>query len=571
MAEIPLSASLGRYEKAARATRRLLDRQNFSARLWAKDGSLWKSNPAVKKKIENRLGWLTVTKTMSGRIDELTAFARSIRKSGFSHAVLLGMGGSSLCPEVLQRTYGVKPGFPRLRVLDSTDPASIRRIEKVLDLKKTLFIVASKSGMTLEVQALYRYFHKKVRTGNPGSPGDQFIAITDAGTPLETLARKDRFRKTFLNSADIGGRYSALSYFGLVPAVLIGMDPAAILDRAGRMVQRCGPDISPEENPGIRLGTVLGALAKAGRDKMTLIVSAPIRSFGVWIEQLVAESTGKEGKGIVPIEGEAIGRPEFYGKDRLFVFMGRSGSTDRKLNQALRAFEQSGHPVVRILLRDSLDLVGEFFRWEVATAVAGMSLKVNPFDEPNVSESKENTRKILDEFEKTGRLSDEGPNLAENGILLYGAPRKTSNGSLKDAFWNFIDRAGPGDYVALSAYLESSGAHEIPLQSIRLAIRDRLRIATTLGYGPRFLHSTGQLHKGGPKNGRFIQITADHKSDCTIPGERYTFGTLIRAQAMGDFHSLLNRDRPILRIHLGSDVETGLKRLIRLLGITPKR
>ncbi|HUK55775.1 MAG TPA: bifunctional transaldolase/phosoglucose isomerase [Nitrospiria bacterium] len=565
------SASLGPHENPIREALRSLDEQRFVERFFAKDDALWKPEPDARKTIAHRLGWLTVADTMAEQSDDLTAFARSVRASGFSHAVLLGMGGSSLGPAVLRNTFGVRPGYPDLQVLDSTDPATILRVEKAVDLPKTLFIAASKSGTTIEVDALYRYFHTKIKTVNPDQPGNQFIAITDPGTPLEVLARTERFRRTFLNPSDIGGRYSVLSYFGLVPGVLTGMDPAAFLDRAGRMIQRCGPEIPAEKNPGLSLGVILGEMAKAGRDKVTLITPPPIQNFGIWVEQLLAESTGKEGKGLIPVEGEAIGRPEVYGNDRLFVYLAVSSSPDRKLRQSLQALERAGHPVVRILIHDPLDLAGEFFRWEFATAVAGALLKVNPFDEPNVAESKENTRKVLDAFQKTRTFPKEEPFLEEGGMLLYGNSESIANGSLKEAVWNLLDRAGPGDYVALMAYLEASGANDSRLQTIRSAIRDRRRVATTLGYGPRFLHSTGQLHKGGPGRGLFIQITAEDDPDLPIPGEPYTFGILKKAQALGDFHSLSNRSRPVLRIHLGSDVEPGLKRLARALGSTRKR
>lgn len=543
----PFVASLGRYEAQAEERLRSLDQEGFSEKLWAGDAALWKADPEVQKKIKNRLGWLTVTKTMAGQVGELSEFAQSVKEAGFTDVVLLGMGGSSLCPEVCRMTFGVADGYPDLKVLDSTDPATILRIEKDLDLKKTLFIVASKSGTTLEVQCLYRYFYEKLKTVHRDSTGDHFIAITDPGTPLERLARGHGFRRIFLNPPDIGGRYSALSYFGLVPAALIGINLGAFISRAERMVQQCSPGIPAEENPGIRLGVILGELGKAGRDKVTLIASPSIRSFGVWVEQLLAESTGKEGKGLVPIEGEAIGPPEVYGNDRLFIYLSTASSTDQKLDKAARALEGSGHPVVKILLRDSLDLAGEFFRWEIATAVAGAIMEVNPFDEPNVTESKENTRKVLEEVRKINKLPLQQEILEEKGKVL----------------WEFLNQSRTSDYVALMAYLERSDAHERLLQKIRWAVRDYFRVATTLGYGPRFLHSTGQLHKGGPPNGLFLQITAEDREDIPIPGEKYTFGMLKKAQALGDFYSLTNKGLRALQIHLGQDVEKDLEKLLQ--------
>ncbi len=543
----PFIASLGRYEAQVEKRLRSLDQEGFSEKLWAGDAALWKADPEVQKKIKNRLGWLTVTKTMAGQVGELGEFAQSVKEAGFTEVVLLGMGGSSLCPEVCRMTFGVADGYPDLKVLDSTDPATILHVEKDLDLRKTLFIVASKSGTTIEVQSLYRYFSEKVRAIERNSIGKYFIAITDLGTPLENLAKSEGFKKVFLNPSDIGGRYSALSYFGLVPAALIGINLDVFLNRAERMVQLCGSGIPAEENPGIRLGVILGELGKAGRDKVTLITSPSIRSFGVWAEQLLAESTGKDGKGLVPIEGEAIGSPEVYGEDRLFIHLSTASSTDQKLNKTIQALERSGHPAVKILLRDSLDLAGEFFRWEIATAVAGAILGINPFDEPNVTESKENTRKVLEEAHKIGKLYPQHEISEEKG----------------EAVTRFLNQSKAADYVVLMAYLERSDDHERLLQEIRLAIRDHFRVATMLGYGPRFLHSTGQLHKGGPPNGLFLQITADDKEDIPIPGEKYTFGILKRAQALGDFYSLTNRGLRVLQIHLGQNIEKDLKRLLQ--------
>jgi glucose-6-phosphate isomerase len=555
-----VDAALGRYQEAVERSLRYLDHQEFSKKLWAKDPSLWTKDPETHRKIKDRLGWLTVTGIMTEKISELGAFARSMKDDGFTHGVLLGMGGSSLCPEVCRDIYGVAEGALDLAVLDSTDPATILRVEAGLDLKKTVFIVASKSGTTQEVQALYGYFHEKMRTIDPTRTGRHFVAITDPGTSLERLAQERGFRRIFLNPPDIGGRYSALSYFGLVPAALIGIDLGLFLDRAESMVHSCASVVSAAENPGVYLGTILGELGKAGRDKVTVIASPSIQSFGGWLEQLLAESTGKDGKGLIPVVGETVGLPAVYGDDRLFIYL-RSGSpSDAALDRAVETLQQAGHPVVLIFLQDLLDLGGEFFRWEVATAVAGAILGVNPFDEPNVTESKENTRQVLQSFRQTGRLDLPTPILEAEGVRLYGNIEPW-NISPRDTIWEFLVRSRAGDYLALMAYLERSVAHETLLQKIRLLIRDRFHLATGLGYGPRFLHSTGQLHKGGPAKGLFLQITAEDARDLAIPRESYTFGILKKAQALGDYYSLIRRGLRTLHLHLGRNPEEGLKRL----------
>lgn len=564
------SASLGRYEKPINKVLQSLDQKHFSERLWARDATLWKTDPEIQKKIKYRLGWLTVTGAMTDQAGEIMEFARSIREAGFTHVVLLGMGGSSLCPEVFRMSFGVAKGYPDLIVLDTTDPATILSVEKRLDLTKTLFIVASKSGTTIEVESLYCYFYEKLKATKQDLIGEHFIAITDPGTPLEGLARTENFRRIFLASQDIGGRYSALSYFGLVPAALIGIDLNIFLDRAEEMVYASASCIPAEENPGIRLGAILGELGMEGRDKVTIICSSDIGSFGYWLEQLIAESTGKEGKGLVPVIGEEIGRPVVYGDDRLFIYLKADSSPDKDIDRKVKELQAAGHPVVTIRLRDTFDLAIEFFRWEIATSVAGAILGINPFDEPNVSESKENTRKILDEFQATGQMPLQREILEEEGIRLYGDPSTVLDGSIKKIFDAFLNQSRPNDYLALMAYIEPSPVHEALLQKLRYWIRDRYCIATTLGYGPRFLHSTGQLHKGGAGNGLFLQVTADDKEDIQIPGETYTFGNLKRAQAMGDFYSLTSRGLRVLQIQLGGHIEKDIKKLIQLIGISQK-
>jgi transaldolase/glucose-6-phosphate isomerase len=501
-------AVLGRLEP--RVTRRLerLTNKKVISRIWRRDHTVWKRDPT---EISDRLGWLTVTELMHERVEELEAFARRAVADGFTHAVLLGMGGSSLAPEVLTRTFGVAPGALDLIVLDTTHPWAVSRVAETLDLDRTLFVVASKSGGTVETLSHLAFFYDKV------GRGEQFCAITDSGTPLSALARARGFRAVFLNPSDIGGRYSALSLFGLLPGALIGADLHGLLHAADEMAGACHPWVPDDENPGAWLGVVLGEAARAGRDKLTLFAPAEIQSFGVWVEQLIAESTGKEGRGIVPIVDEDLGPPKVYGRDRLFVALGD--------HQGLEALEEKGHPVVRLLSEGGPSLAAELFRFEFATAVAGHVLGINPFDQPNVAEAKVATKSILD-------------------AGLPQAPEPDDVGSLLES----LER---GDYVAIQAYLDPTPEISSALQRVRLAIRDRYRVATTLGFGPRFLHSTGQLHKGGPDTGVFIQVVDQARGiDVPIPGSSYTFGTLIDAQALGDLRSLRARGRRVARTTL---------------------
>lgn len=567
-----LEISLGRYEKSVQAALGSLDDGRFLEKLSARDATIWTNNPEVQKKIKNRLGWLTVAEEMTHRAGELMEFARTIRDEGFAHVVLLGMGGSSLCAEVCRETYGIASGYPDLAVLDSTDPATIFKIEKSVNLQRTLFILSSKSGTTIEMQSLYRYFSARLATIKPGSFGEHFVAITDPETPLETLARAQGFRKLFLNAPDIGGRYSALSYFGLVPLALIGQDLHRFLDRAQEMVRACLPDrqalsssMPIENNPGVRLGAVLGALGREGLDKVTLILSPSIRSFGGWLEQLVAESTGKEGKGLIPVDAEPIGPPEVYGSDRIIIHLKAAWDADETPDQKIRSLEKSGHPVVRILLSDPLDLAAEFFRWELATATACAIFGVNPFDEPNVTESKENTGRLIEEFQTTGHFQTSPMVLEEKGVRLYSDQMRTPSGSLRETLRVFLGGAKPSGYVTMMVYFERSDSNEALLQTLRIRIRDQYRLAVTLGYGPRFLHSTGQLHKGGPGTGLFIQFTSEDSADLPIPGQSYGFSVLKQAQAFGDYLSLSRRDLPLLKIDLGREVQSGLRTLTELL------
>ncbi len=514
-------------------------------RLWDRDPTLWKDDAATGEKIRNRLGWLISPAQMLGEVAALRQFADEARKAGLKHAVLLGMGGSSLCPEVCRNTYGVAPGYLDLRVLDTTDPAAIAACERSVDLRRTLFINASKSGTTIESASLARYFWEKAPRG------EQFVAITDPGTALDQEGQNRGFRRVFRNPADIGGRYSALSYFGLVPAALIGADLDALLDRAERMVKACGPAVPVAKNPGVTLGAALGELAAKGRDKVTFVLSPRIADFGNWVEQLLAESTGKEGKGLMPVVGEPFGGPEVYGNDRVFVAMLLEDDTEIGIDAKLAALERAGHPVFRLPLKNALDLGGEFFRWEVATAICGMEMKINPFDEPNVTESKDNTSRLLKQYEEQGRLPDEPSATPQDVPRLLG-------------------QAQPGDYLALLAFLDPRPEYASRLQSIRANLRDATRLATTLGLGPRYLHSTGQLHKGGPNKGVFLLLTADNAQDLPIPGRPFTFGTLKQAQALGDLESLKRRGRRVLRLHLGKDVPAGLDELAHALAATAR-
>ena len=557
------------YASQVEATLADLAKRDAANRIWAKDPSLWKSESDHQKTIRNSLGWLAVMATVRQHASGLARFAVEVTQAGFRHVLLLGMGGSSLCPDVLRLTFGEAAGFPALAVLDTTDPASVQAFEQAVDLPHTLFIVASKSGTTPEISAFYQYFLAKVRGLKGERAGEQFIAITDAGTPLERTGAEVRFRHVFLNPSDIGGRYSALSFFGMVPATLIGLDVLRMLDRAEQMAEACGPKIPARENPGVWLGGVVGSLAKAGRDKLTFVCSPAIASFGYWVEQLVAESTGKDGTGILPVEGEALGKPGVYGDDRVFVYLKLLSPRDQDLEAKVAALERAGHPVVTIGLQDLYDLGAEFFRWEFATAVAGAVIGVDPFDQPNVQESKDNTKRLLGEFKANGRLPEGSPIFTDGSVRLYGDEESAAvlkgAKSLADALRAHLNRIRPHDYVALTAYLQATPAHAETLGKIRLHIRDRFRVATTLGYGPRFLHSTGQLHKGGSDNGVFLQFTADDPVDVPIPGEPHSFGIMKTAQALGDLQSLQSRRRRALRIHISGSIEAGLLRVLAAL------
>ena len=480
------------------------------------------------------------------------------------------MGGSSLCPDVLAMTFGKIAGFPQLHVLDSTDPAQVKAAENKVNLARTLFIVSSKSGTTLEPNIFKQYFFERVKqTIGVEKAGSRFIAITDPGSKMQQVAEADRFRHVFPGLPSIGGRYSALSNFGVVPGALMGLDMSRFLARTQEMVEACGAGVPVEQNPGALLGIVIGTAARSGRDKLTLIASPGISALGAWLEQLVAESTGKQGKGIVPVDREDIGPPEVYGNDRMFAYVRLESAPDKAQDAKVAALEQAGQPVVRIPLGDIYDLGQEFFRWEIATAIVGSIIQINPFNQPDVEASKIATRNLTTEYEKTGSLPAEKPVLEDGGIKLFTdavnaealAKAAGSDKTLAGYLRAHIKRAGAGDYFALLAYIQMNTQHEALLQKLRLALRDRKRVATCLEFGPRFLHSTGQAYKGGPNSGVILQITCDDAADLPVPGQTYTFGVVKAAQARGDFQVLAERGRRALRVHLGKDLAAGLERL----------
>ncbi|MBI4261436.1 MAG: glucose-6-phosphate isomerase [Actinobacteria bacterium] len=494
-------------ERAVDARLGRFDRDGVPRRIWGRDHTVWQEDPT---EVADRLGWLTVADDMDSRVDELEGFAATASGDGLTDAVLLGMGGSSLAPEVFRESFGVADGALDLHVLDTTHPEQILALERSLDLDRTLFLVASKSGTTLETRSHLDHFWEGV------GEGSRFVAITDPGTPLADLAAERGFRQVFLNPPDIGGRYSALSLFGLVPAALIGADLRGLLASAREVAAECGPAVPPRENPGIWLGTVMGEAAARGMDKLTLVLPERIASFGAWIEQLVAESTGKGGRGVLPVEGETLGPPAVYGEDRLFVGLGDAGY--------LTELEEDGHPVVVLPFAANTELGGQMFEWELATAVAGAVLGIQPFDQPDVGAAKEATARAL---ERRGGARPDRGDLRE----LLGSAR-------------------PGDYLAIQAYLPRTPGTAAHLHGIRMALRDRLRLATTVGFGPRFLHSTGQLHKGGPPTGMFVQVVEPPAEDLPVPGSPFTFGELLAAQADGDLEALRARGRRAVRVSL---------------------
>jgi transaldolase/glucose-6-phosphate isomerase len=536
-------------------------------RLWAGDKSLWAGTDEDKW-----VGWLHVVEQELGDVAQLLAFAEEVKQSQYCDVVLLGMGGSSLGPEVFGETFGPQSGWPRFHMLDSTDPAQIRAIEQEIDIGKTLFIVSSKSGSTLEPNIFMEYFFDHVgAVRGSDRAGEHFIAVTDKGSSLELRAKELRFAHVFYGVPSIGGRYSVLSKFGLVPAALMGLDIKRLLETTQQMERTCGPDVPPAENAGVQLGIAMGVAAvRFGRDKVTLIVSPKIADLGAWLEQLLAESTGKHGRGLIPLAGEPLTSPEHYGSDRFFAYLELDGYEDTSQLHAVEALELAGHPVVRINVKDIWHIGQEFFRWEIATAVAGAIIGIDPFDQPDVEASKEKTSALTKEYEKSHDLPATEPLFRINGLALYADSRNageigrhtTLSGYLRSHFGRVHAGAKSGDYVALLAYIKRSKVNTRALTAMRTRIRDRTQAATCLGFGPRFQHSTGQAYKGGPNSGVFLQVTCDDPVDIDVPGHSYSFGVVKAAQASGDLEVLVERGRRTLRVHL-KDVDAGLVELAR--------
>jgi transaldolase/glucose-6-phosphate isomerase len=544
------SLELGNKKKQVDARLKLWKEQGFSRRLWSKDPTLWFPEP--QPEITDRLGWLVLPEMMHDNLEMLDAFAEEIKDEGISDVVLFGMGGSSLAPDVFQKAFGNAPGYPRLSVLDSTHPGAVRSLEDGLDLSQALFLVSSKSGTTLETLSLFRYFWNKV-SQVVEDPGKHFVAITDSGTPLHQLAQNRSFRRIFEANPDVGGRYSAFTYFGMVPAVLIGMDVHALLDRAWTASENCASCVSEDKAAGLRLGASLGEIAK-DRNKLTFFASESIQSFPDWLEQLVAESTGKDGKGILPVAGETFVSPSEYGQDRFFVFLSLEGGDDQELQNRMNALKQAGHPCVWIELKDHYDLGREIYSWEIAVASAGSVLGIHPFNQPDVRLAKDFTKTAMEESEKKEEESDAETWSTDEPEALAKA--------LKD----WLGKAKTGDYFALQAYLPVSQSTTDALQDIRLELLKRTRSATTLGYGPRFLHSTGQLHKGGQNTGLFLQIIDEPDVDLPVPETEYSFKKLIKAQSLGDYRALKQRGRRVIRVNLGVDIASGMRMLHKSFG-----
>ncbi len=535
-------------------------------RVWARDASVWSDQDEAKW-----LGWLHIVEEELEKAADYAAFAAWVMGEAFTDVVLLGMGGSSLGPEVLSLTYGQRAGFPRLRILDSTHPDEVRALEADIDVARTLFIVSSKSGSTLEPNIFRDYFFARVKEKLGEKAGDHFVAVTDPGSDMEKAAKSQNFKTIFYGVKQIGGRYSVLSAFGLVPAAAMGLDVKALLEIARIMVRSCGPAVPPAQNPGVLLGTAMGAAALKGRDKLTIIASPGLDSFGAWAEQLVAESTGKQGKGLVPIDGEPAGVPAVYGTDRFFLYLRLDGHAEEAADEAVRALERDGHPIARITLDSIEQLPQEFFRLEMATAVVGAVLGINPFDQPDVEASKIETKKLFSEAESSGSLPPETPLYEDDWLALYADPENAAalpqaSEGLAAALKAQLARMKTGDYLGLLAYVPRNAATHAVLQDARVAVRDTRKVATIAGFGPRFLHSTGQTYKGGPRSGVFLEITRDAKPDLPIPGRTLGFGTVVAAQARGDFAVLAERGRRALRVHLkAGDMQAGLSRIAAAL------
>lgn len=552
-----LDAAVTRETEAWRAEDRV-------SQLWQRDTSLWTGGDEDKW-----VGWLTIVEQSAKQLDDYRAFAQDVRGAGFTDALLLGMGGSSLGPEVLAEIFGARPGFPNLRILDSTDPAQILATEAAVKLASTLVIISSKSGSTTEPNMLLAYFFNRLReTVGDAKAGEHVVTVTDPGSSMEKVAKRDKFRKIFYGEPTIGGRYSVLSPFGLVPAAAAGYDVDRLVAAAQAMMRACGAESPPATNPGVQLGLALGVAAMMGRDKVTFNASPRFTDFGAWTQQLIAESTGKNGKAIIPIDFETLGPPEVYGSDRFFIDLRMASEASGTDAATLAALEKAGHPVVRIVMHTAEDIAQEFFRFEIATAVAGAVMKIHPFDQPDVEATKIKTRELIAAFEASGNLPSEVPVFSDDTFALYtdtknaealrkGGAAHTAESWLKAHF----ARLDSGDYTAILAYIARSPAHTEPLQALRLALRDRYKVATSVEFGPRFLHSTGQAYKGGPDSGVFLQVTADDRPDLAIPGQKASFGIIKAAQARGDFDVLAERGRRALRVHIKGDLDAGLAAL----------
>ncbi|MEZ5786176.1 MAG: bifunctional transaldolase/phosoglucose isomerase [Xanthobacteraceae bacterium] len=552
-----LDAAVARETEAWRADGRV-------ARLWQRDTSLWTGGDEDKW-----VGWLTIVEESAKQLADYRAFAQDVRGAAFTDALLLGMGGSSLGPEVLAEIFGAQPGFPHLRIIDSTDPAQILATEAAVKLASTLVIISSKSGSTTEPNMLLAYFFNRLReTVGEAKAGEHVVTVTDPGSSMEKVAKRDKFRRIFYGEPTIGGRYSVLSPFGLVPAAAAGYNVDKLVAAAQAMMRACGAESPPATNPGVQLGLALGVAAMMGRDKVTFNASPRFADFGAWTQQLIAESTGKNGKAIIPIDFETLGPPEVYGEDRFFIDLRMASEASDTDAAALAALEKAGHPVVRIVMHTAEDVAQEFFRFEIATAVAGAVMKIHPFDQPDVEATKIKTRELIAAFEASGKLPSEVPVFSDDTFALYtdtknaealrkGGAAHTAESWLKAHF----ARLDSGDYAAILAYIARSPAHTKPLQTLRLALRDRYKVATSVEFGPRFLHSTGQAYKGGPDSGVFLQVTADDRPDLAIPGQKASFGIIKAAQARGDFDVLAERGRRALRVHVKGDLDAGLAAL----------
>ena len=532
-------------------------------RFWQKDPSLWTNDGE-----EKWMGWIDIVEREQADLGTLAELAADVQTGGFNTILLLGMGGSSLCPEVLAETFGQQDGFPSLHIVDSTDPAQVKAVRDKLDLKQTLVVVSSKSGSTLEPNILKQYFFEQMKDAvGADEAGSHFIAITDPGSNMEKVAKGDGFRDIFYGDPTIGGRYSALSNFGVVAATVAGLDIGMVLDEAAKAV--AAAKLALGDNPAVELGLILGTAANAGRDKITIFASPEIYDLGAWMEQLIAESTGKLGKGITPVDREAIGGPEVYGNDRVFAYVKLATTADSSLDAGVAALEAAGHPVIHVEISDLYEIFGQFFSWEVATAVAGSVMGINPFNQPDVESAKIETRALTTAYEQTGKLREQTPVLVDKGIKLYVSEdyaattlkTEAEDGTLAGFLRVHLNQIHPGDYFATLAFLPMFPEHEAAIQGFRHKVRDAKRVATCLGFGPRFLHSTGQDYKGGPNTGVFLQITADDAFDVEIPGQEYSFGVVIAAQAAGDLAVLESRRRRAMRVHLGADVSAGLRTL----------